>query len=208
MRSLARFTRIVVVGTLLTAVTPTLVACGAAPASGPARVEGEAADLQFALTIKAGEGKVIEPSERAIRDALVNAGFRVGEAEDADVIFSLALSDVDAPQVFVVTVNGKVQTKRKVTAVLRAVTVGGDVLSRKTHSFVVSEDAPEIEEGDLAPLVQHFTASKELEKYGIERSIERAQRKLAPKATAEEVTEPAEPPPPPPAENTSTVREQ
>ncbi|NUP10324.1 MAG: hypothetical protein HOW73_30105 [Polyangiaceae bacterium] len=198
---------VALVGSAITSLAVTGCGSSTPEAVGPAHIEGEAAELQFGLSVKTGEGTMIAPSERAIRDALINAGFRVGDDKDADVMLELQLSDVDAPRFMKVVVNGKEQKSRKVTAALRAVSPNGNVIAQKTHTFTVDDGDDMVEETEVAPLIQHFTANKKLDKFAIERSIERAQRKIEKsKATAEPSASeaPAEQPPAPPPENTST----
>lgn len=186
-------------------------ACGGSTpeASGPERVEGEASELQYALLVKPGDGTMVKPTEQALRDALLTAGFRVGDVKDADVILEAAISDVDAPQFMKIVVNGKEQKKRKVSVSLKAI-ASGKTLDRSSHSFTVGDGDEAVESEELAPVVRALAGSKPLEKYGLEISIERAQRKAKGSKPAPEPAlsaEPTAPPPAPPAENTSKVRE-
>ncbi|MBK8941766.1 MAG: hypothetical protein IPM79_30240 [Polyangiaceae bacterium] len=187
-------------------------ACGGSTpeAAGPERVEGEASELQYALVVKAGDGTMIKPTQQALNDALLTAGFRVGDVKDADVILEAAISDVDAPQFMKIVVNGKEQKKRKVTVSLKAI-ASGKTLERATRTFTVDDGDEAVEAEEVSPLARELAGSKALEKYGLEISIERAQRRVStPKSVPSEpgaTAEPSAPPAAPPAENTSKVRE-
>lgn len=163
-----------------------LSGCGskAEPAT-PARIEGDAATLQFGLRVEAGSGTMVKASEEAVRSALENAGFRLGEEKDADVVLELALSDVDAPQFIQMTVNGKQLKKRAVTAVMKAVGKNGDTLTQKRHTFKVTEGNA-VEDDDVRGLVGHFTGNAELNRFGLEMQIERAEKKVKTSPTTAE----------------------
>ncbi len=158
--------------------SPVVSGCAnnAEPAT-PARIEGDAATLQFGLRVEAGDGTMVKASEEAVRNALISAGFRLGEEADADVVLELQLSDIDAPQFIQMTVNGKQMKKRAVTAVMKAVGKNGSALTHKKHTFKVT-DGEEVEEEDVRGLIGHFTGNADLNRFGLEMQIERATNKV------------------------------
>lgn len=186
--------------------------CASSEVVGPVKLRGEAAELTYGLDVKLGQGTMTKPSADAIRNALINAGFRVGDEKDAAVVLDVELRDVDEPQVWVVTVNGKVQKKRRVTAVMRAVTRDGKVLGQKSIQFVVKDEG-EVEEEKVLPLVNHFAELKDLSSFGLEYQIDRSASKASKSKSARDESDEGEPKPKPkakepePEENKSNVRE-
>ncbi len=186
--------------------------CASSEVVAPVKLRGEAAELTYGLDVKLGEGTMTKPSREAIRNALINAGFRVGDAKEAQVVLEVELRDVDEPQVFVVTVNGKVQKKRRVTAVMRAVTREGKILGQKSLQFVVKDEG-EVEEEKVVPLVNHFAELKDLSSFGLEYQIDKSASKASKSKGAEDGADEGDAKPKPkakepnPDENKSTVRE-
>lgn len=155
--------------TLVAITSAVSLGCSSTPdATGPERLVGDSAELQYFLKVNPQGTSVLEPSEEAIRNALINGGFRLAEEEkDADVVLDLNLTDADEPQFFNVTVNGKAQLKkRRVTAQLTARAADtGKSITQKSHEFVVDDDAAAVDEEEVVPLVRMLTGNEKLSRY-------------------------------------------
>jgi hypothetical protein len=145
---------------------------GATPEAVMVKADGEIASLSYALRLTPGDGTMTKMTGDAARNALIAAGFRLEKEADADVILELSLSDIEQKSFIVMTVNGKQQTKRAVTAVMRAVSSDGKTIDQHMAKFTVTQDE-EVDEKKLAALTNHFAKSTELERYSLERQIER-----------------------------------
>lgn len=152
---------------------PLASGCAAAtPEAAMVKAEGEIASLSFALRLTPGDGTMTAMTGEAARTALIAAGFRLEKESEADVVLELKLSDVEQKSFIVMTVNGKQQTKRAVTAVMRAVDADGKTIDQHVAKFTVTQDE-EVDEKKLAALTNHFAKSPELERYSLERQIAR-----------------------------------
>lgn len=163
------------VGLVAIVLGTTLVGAGCAastPDVAMVKVDGEVATMSYALRVKPGEGTMTKMTGDAARNALMSAGFRLENEKEADVILELELSDIEQKSFIVMTVNGKQQTKRAVTAVMRAVSQSGKTIDQHVAKFTVTQDE-EVDEKKLAALTNHFAKSSELERYSLERQIER-----------------------------------
>lgn len=166
--------------------------CAAAtPEAAMVKVEGEVASLSYALRLTPGDGTMTKMTGDAARTALVAAGFRLQDEKSADVILELQLSDIEQKSFIIMTVNGKQQTKRAVTAVMRAVSKDGQTIDQHVAKFVVTQDE-EVDEKKLAALTNHFAKSGELERYSLERQIERVKDGGSPDGEGDEPTSPKE----------------
>jgi hypothetical protein len=162
---------------------------GATPEAAMVKVDGEVATMSYALRLTPGDGTMTKMTGDAARNALMAAGFRLGDEKEADVVLELKLSDVEKQSFIVMTYNGKRQTSRAVTAVMRAVGSDGKVIDQHVAKFTVTQDE-EVDEQKLAALTNHFAKSGELERYSLERQIQRVKGGGSPDEADEEPATP------------------
>jgi len=167
-----RFSAWLLVGLVTSAASLAIGCSGATPTVAMVKAEGEVASLRYALRLAPAEGTMTKMTGEAVRNALIAAGFRLGAEKSADVILEVTLSDIEKKSFIVMTVNGKQQQSRAVTAVMRAISADGKTIDQHVEKFTVTQDE-EVEEKRLAPLINHFAKSGELERYSLEVQIER-----------------------------------
>ncbi len=169
---LQRAVRVGLLAVLLGATMLETGCAGSTPEAAMVKVDGEVASMSYALRLTPGDGTMTKMTGDAARNALIAAGFRLEDERGADVIFELKLSDVEQQMFIVMTVNGKQQRHRAVTAVMRALSADGKTLDQHVAKFSVLQDE-EVDEKKLAALTNHFAKSSELERYSLERQIAR-----------------------------------